>query len=506
MCGIRIHQDGPFFTTKRIHTGNCGVKESKQAIRELFTRSGIGLSDFQLDRFRLLYTKLVEKNPEADLTRLVTFEDIVVKHFIDSVMPARLIDLPSPLLDIGTGAGFPALPLLIMNPGLSMVLAEPRKKRVAFILEMIDSLGLANAEVYPHKVMPDFPIGVAGVITRALEAAAETLMRCAPFLPAGARVILMKGPAGADEIKEALARAGGYFDLQSDIPYTVPHTPYERRLLVFVRTGAEWTSERAAGRPSGAGGRVVDIVSEANERFRELKGLLSGRGLKKEGTALVSGAKVIAEFVTHAPTDVVGWVGTAKSGGPPGGIAGVPWYRLSGKLFEQLDVHGTGGPLALVSVPELPEWEDSEKNEGLTLFVPFQDPANVGAVVRSAAALGAARVVLLSGAANPYHHKAVRAAGVGVFRVPLMRGPSIESLVVRSIPLFTLSAEGESIAKSVLPRTMGLLVGVEGPGVPERFRQKRLIGIPMAPGSESLNAAVSAAVAMYEWYRRHHTR
>jgi 16S rRNA (guanine527-N7)-methyltransferase len=154
----------------------------------------------------------------------------------------------------------------------------------------------------------------------------------------------------------------------------------------------------------------------------------------------------------------------------------------------------------------LPEWQDSEENEGLTLFVPFQDPANVGAVIRSAAALGAGRVVLLAGAANPYHQKAVRAAGAGLFRVPLMRGPSIEVLTVRAVPLFTLSAEGENIAKTTLPRTMGLLVGVEGPGVPERFRQKRLIGIPMEAGSESLNAAVSAAVAMYEWYRRHHTR
>ena len=157
-------------------------------------------------------------------------------------------------------------------------------------------------------------------------------------------------------------------------------------------------------------------------------------------------------------------------------------------------------------MPQLPEWQDSEENEGLTLFVPFQDPANVGAVIRSAAALGAGRVVLLAGAANPYHHKAVRAAGAGLFRVPLMRGPSIEALTVRAVPLFTLSAEGENIAKTTLPRTMGLLVGVEGPGVPERFRQKRLIGIPMEAGSESLNAAVSAAVAMYEWYRRHHTK
>jgi 16S rRNA (guanine(527)-N(7))-methyltransferase RsmG len=483
------------------------VKENKQGIREIFTRSGIALSDFQLDRFWLLYKNLVEKNPEADLTRLVTFEDIVVKHFIDSVMPARLADLPSPLLDIGTGAGFPGLPLAIMNPALSIVLAEPRKKRVAFILEMIDLLGLAGAEVYPHKVMPDFPLDVSGVITRALEAAEETLTRCAPFLASGARVILMKGPAAGGEIEPALTRAGPYFRLERDIPYTVPRTPYERRLLVFERTDEEWSAEGQGGGRSPGGARPVDIVSAANVRFREFKSLLSGRGLKKEGTALVSGAKVIEEIARGRPGDIIGWIGARATGGPPPeGLAGVPWYRLSGELFAELDVHGTGGPLVLVRTPELPAWEDSERNEGLTLFVPFQDPANVGAVIRSAAALGAARVVLLSGAANPYHHKSVRAAGSGLFRVALLRGPSIDELAVTSIPLFSLSAEGENIAKAVLPRTMGLLVGVEGPGVPERFKQKRLIGIPMERGSESLNAAVSAAVAMYEWYRRHHTK
>ncbi len=172
------------------------MKEGKQSIRELFSRSGIGLSAFQLDRFWLLYQKLVEKNPEADLTRLVTFPDIVVKHFIDSVMPGRLVRLPSPLLDIGTGAGFPALPLLIMDPALSMVLAEPRKKRVAFILEMIDLLGLANAEVYPHKVMPDFPLPVPGVITRALESAEETLGPLRPLSGPGRPGHPHEGPGG----------------------------------------------------------------------------------------------------------------------------------------------------------------------------------------------------------------------------------------------------------------------------------------------------------------------
>ena len=479
------------------------MKEDKQAMKGLFSRSGIDLSEDRLDRFWVLYTKLVERNPESDLTRLVTFEDIVIKHFIDSIMPGRLVDLPSPLLDIGTGAGFPAFPLAIMDPDLEMILAEPRRRRISFLMEMIETLGIVRARVYPHKVSEDFPLEAAGVITRALEAAAETLIRCAPFLDPGVRVILMKGPAAREEIGAITGDALKYFRLAEDIPYSIPNTPYERRLVVFERTDQEWVSERLG--PKGKG-RAVDIVSGANRHFRELKKLITGRGLKKEGTAIVSGKKVVDEVVRDFPADIVGWIGTGDRDERPAALSGVLWYRLSGPLFHELDVHGTGGPLVLVRVPALPMWEDSEKNAGLTLFVPFQDPANVGAVIRSAAAFGASRVVLLLGAAHPYHHKAVRAAGADLFRVPLLRGPSIEELVVTKPPLFTLAAGGDNIAKTVLPRDMGLLVGVEGPGVPRRFTEKRAIGIPMEGGSESLNAAVAASVAMFEWYRRHHTK
>ena len=235
------------------------MKESKQGIRELFSRSGIGLSDFQVDRFWLLYKKLVEKNPEADLTRLVTFEDIVVKHFIDSVMPGRLADLPSPLLDIGTGAGFPALPLLIMNPGLSMVLSEPRKKRVAFILEMIDPLGLANAEVYPHKVMPDFPLSVSGVITRALEAAGDTLLRCAPFLAAGRAGHPHEGAGGGGRSRSGPGRGGGLLSARTGHPLHRAQYALRAQAPRFRahRRGVDLRAGRARGRPGARGGSSI---------------------------------------------------------------------------------------------------------------------------------------------------------------------------------------------------------------------------------------------------------
>ena len=85
---------------------------------------------------------------------------------------------------------------------------------------------------------------------------------------------------------------------------------------------------------------------------------------------------------------------------------------------------GRRSPLLLVRVPEIPEWSaDAPWPEGCTLFVPFQDPENVGAVIRSAAAFGVARVVLLREAAHPFHPKAARAAGTALFQVAAGTGP-----------------------------------------------------------------------------------
>ena len=90
----------------------------------------------------------------------------------------------------------------------------------------------------------------------------------------------------------------------------------------------------------------------------------------------------------------------------------IEWLRFSEPLFKELDVVGTHAPLLLVRVPAIAVWNDADAWPlGCTLFVPFQDPENIGAVIRSAAAFGVARVVLLREAAHPFHHRSARAAG-----------------------------------------------------------------------------------------------
>lgn len=243
------------------------------------------------------------------------------------------------------------------------------------------------------------------------------------------------------------------------------------------------------------------IESEDNRLFKQLQKALSGRGIRKSDTALVSGTKIIADILRVSPKISEAWISTAKHAPPPAALpAGTPWYELAPALFRELDVSGTDAPLLLVATPTLAPWTAEDGfAKGCSVLVPFQDPENVGAVIRSAVGFGAASVILLAEAAHPYHPKAVRASGGAVFLANLRRGPSLADLP-ESLPIVALSAEGSDVATFAFPERFGLLPGLEGPGLPERFRA-RALSIPMAGGVESLNAASAAAIALYLWSR-----
>ena len=179
------------------------------------------------------------------------------------------------------------------------------------------------------------------------------------------------------------------------------------------------------------------------------------------------------------------------------------WFRLADPLFKELDVSGTHAPLLLARVPAMPEWSDADDWPlGCTLFVPFQDPENVGAVVRSAAAFGVARVVLLREAAHPFHPKSARAAGPALFQVPVLQGPSIRDLSSQTVPIVALATDGPEIGAEPFPERFGLVPGVEGPGLPAPLREGPRRRIPIAPEVESLNAATATAIALYSWRLR----
>lgn len=246
--------------------------------------------------------------------------------------------------------------------------------------------------------------------------------------------------------------------------------------------------------------KVKEIISQRNSTFRRFLKVLKGQGIKKYGVAFLSGPKQVREVMEDFPDQCVGLVVSNKQDVPKESLPDqITIYRLGMDLFREIDVDGTNQPILLVQVDPLSQWSDKDWPSGCTLFVPFQDPTNVGAVIRSAAAFGVSRVVMLKEAAHPFHHKSVRAAGSAILRISLWEGPSIKELGKTRAPLITLSPRGKDIAGYKFPTTFALLPGLEGPGLPDILRHATSLAIPMEPGMESINAALATGIALYLW-------
>jgi 16S rRNA (guanine527-N7)-methyltransferase len=483
------------------------VTPGPKSLETILTRCGIALDGAQLELLWRYHQLLRQANAELNLTRIHNFENMVLKHYVDSLLVLEHLELPSPLIDMGSGPGLPGIPLKIARPEVKIILAEPRGARAAFLREACAKLGLEDIEVYAHKLGLDYPGKVGGVITRAVGSIPETLDRVASCLVIGGRMIFMKGPGCDAEMAEAAETHAQVFRLAVDHAYTIPGTPHHRRLVVYERLEGELGEARSRSPRGGHapasvfGGTIRDVTSSSNSTLQRCRDLLGGPGVRKYGQAILSGTRLCSEVLARFPEQVLAWLTDAQ--GPPPPDDSIRWVRFSDPLFKQLDVVGTHAPLLLVKVPEMPSWSDDDPwPDGCTLFLPFQDPENVGAVIRSAAAFGVARVVLMREAAHPFHPRGSRAAGPALFQVPLQLGPSLQDLRVRKVPLIALDTTGPELSEAPFPEKFGLVVGVEGPGLTAQLRQGERRRIALEPGVESLNAATAAAIALYVWSRR----
>lgn len=211
-----------------------------EALRAWFAWSSLPLEASQYKLLWRYHTLLRERNAACDLTRIHQFDAMVQKHYIDSVWVTKVLrrPLPNPLLDLGTGAGLPGIPLKIVSPGTRLILAEGRHLRVQFLREVIEALHLRDVEIWDRRIGPEFRTPVQGVITRAVEAIPGTLARVRGCIQAGGRVLFMKGPGCDPEIAAAKEAFAEIYSLEEDIPYCLPHSPHRRRLVVFRRLDA----------------------------------------------------------------------------------------------------------------------------------------------------------------------------------------------------------------------------------------------------------------------------
>lgn len=250
------------------------------------------------------------------------------------------------------------------------------------------------------------------------------------------------------------------------------------------------------------------ITSHDNPLWKDFRAALEPKGIRKLGLFVLSGRKIVREFCEHHPEQVAFIVASEEMdlrslvpNSSPGSNTEV--IRLGKSLFAELDLFGTKSPLLIGRVPEIAPWNPATPATEMELLCALGEPSNVGALLRSAAAFGLARVVLLKEAATPFHPKALRAAAGQTLKTPLAQGPSIQDLPSNTpIDLVTLDMHGKSLRTFQWPRRARLLIGQEGLGVPDGFSSTR-VRIDMRADVESLNATVAASLAMFHYRLQH---
>ncbi len=179
------------------------------------SKSGGQISDTQIEQFEKYSKMLVEWNEKMNLTAVTDDEGIAVKHFLDSILPLYHIDFKNikSVADIGTGAGFPGLPIKIMMPDISLTLIDSLNKRINFLNAVTDELGLKDvtlihgrAEECGHK--KELREKFDAVVSRAVANMTMLAEYCLPFVKVGGLFVALKAENSEEELNEAKAMIG----------------------------------------------------------------------------------------------------------------------------------------------------------------------------------------------------------------------------------------------------------------------------------------------------------
>ncbi|MBR32582.1 MAG: 16S rRNA (guanine(527)-N(7))-methyltransferase RsmG [Spirochaetaceae bacterium] len=335
-------------------------------IAEYLQEASLKVSADKLKKLQLFHGMLRKENERINVTRLYGADAMGRKHYVDSLLPEKLLrdaglDLSSPCMDLGSGGGFPGIPLAILRPEIVFRLVEGRRKRTEFLSDVAEHLGLTNVEVISRKLNSADRIECNSAISRAFMSIPETLDLCNLSVNPGGLFIFWKGPDCDDEIRHAEAYCSAWRHLKT-IDYRLPGTADKRRLVVFQRleeerfqavrtmqkhkeeyqTGAlseggdpdspylaspqnsdqhsdlnsgseqelgfsrdhrrdepvhEIALSDRHGVPSSLQSRIRTIESDANPKFKDWARLDQSKWIKKTGQTLVSGRKIVPEIL-----------------------------------------------------------------------------------------------------------------------------------------------------------------------------------------------------------------
>ncbi len=204
---------------------------------------GVTLSQKQLEQFIIYYEMLVEWNEKMNLTAITEYEDVMKKHFVDSLSLIKAYDVSkqAKVIDVGTGAGFPGLALKIAYPSLQVTLLDSLNKRIQFLNAVVEKLGLdgvntvhGRAEDYakPNMLREKYDL----CVSRAVANLSTLSEYCLPFVKQGGYFISYKSEKVVDELKSAenaMSILGG--KMVNQVEFMLPESDIYRNLLVIQK-------------------------------------------------------------------------------------------------------------------------------------------------------------------------------------------------------------------------------------------------------------------------------
>ena len=209
-------------------------------LKKIFEKYEINVSNLQEKQFDIYFNLLVETNKVMNLTAITEENEVLIKHFLDSAIPEKFIPKGSKVVDVGSGAGFPALPLKIIRPDLQITMVDSLNKRIKFLNETVLALSLtdifavhARAEDFAKKNREAFDIAVARAVAP-LNTLLEYLL---PLIKVGGSAVIYKSSKLDEELAvshKALQVLGG--EIESVETFEIEEGSLERKVLIVRKT------------------------------------------------------------------------------------------------------------------------------------------------------------------------------------------------------------------------------------------------------------------------------
>lgn len=230
-----------------------------ERLTQILERNEIKCSELQAQQLIKYYEMLVEKNKVMNLTAITEFDDVAVKHFADSLAIGRIKDISGlKVIDVGTGAGFPGIPLKIFYPDIKLTLLDSLNKRLVFLDEVIAELGLKDVETVHARAeegagKTEYREQYDVVVSRAVANLSTLVEYCLPYASIGGCFISYKGSKASEEIasaKKAIQVLGG--GNLKQVNFSLDGT--DERSLIMVEKVSQTPRKypRAGGKPSSA--------------------------------------------------------------------------------------------------------------------------------------------------------------------------------------------------------------------------------------------------------------